>query len=407
MYVCVFLHAVKETSGFASGALRGYTCWAMAAVSPPGSVQTGLVQGATSSLDERARRILSAIVRDHIHDGEPVGSHAIARRPDVDCSSATVRAVMADLEALGLLEKPHTSAGRVPTDRGYRYYVDALLQMKAPLASERELIEQRTQGASAQVEGLMAATSRVLHSLTRHAGVIAAPRAHAERLSRIEFIALREGRILAVLVSRSGAVHNRLLALPQGERMPTASELEQGANYLNTLLGDLTLPEARTRLRTELERDRAELDQLRSRALALGALAVRPQPEAMPSVHLEGQSSFFEDPALAQDLGKLRALFRALDEKELLLSVLDRALQAEELTIFIGSESGIGGSEGGLAGSEQMPLVSIVAAPYRRGGEIVGALGVIGPTRMDYSRVVPLVEFTARSVGLALDPGTE
>ena len=358
----------------------------------------GLVSGSDGPLDERSRRILSAIVRDHIDAGEPVGSHAIAKRPEVDCSSATVRAVMADLEALGLLEKPHTSAGRIPTQRGYRYYVDALLHIKAPLPAEREMIEQRTQEAAAQVDGLMAATSRVLHSLTRHAGVIAAPRVKIERLARIEFLALREGRILAVLVSRSGAVHNRLLTLPYGERMPAPSELEQGANYLNTLLGDLTLLEARARLRTELERDRAELTELRGRALTLGALAVRPEADALPAVHVDGQSSFFEEPALAQDLGKLRALFRALDEKERLLSVLDRALQAQELTIFIGAESGI-------SGPELTPGLSVVAAPYRRAGEIVGALGVIGPTRMDYARVIPLVEFTAHTVSLALDPG--
>ncbi len=342
-------------------------------------------------LDERARRILGAIVRDHIEGGEPVGSHVIARRAEVDCSSATVRAVMADLEALGYLEKPHPSAGRVPTSRGYRYYVDALLHVKKPLPQEREHIEQKVQDAKGQVDGLMAATSRMLHALTRHAGVVASPRLRSERLQRIEFLPLREGRILAVLVARSGAVHNRLLTVPSGQPMPSASELEQGANYLNTLVEDLTLDEAQARLKVELERDRKQLDELQARALALGSQAMRPGEE--PSVHLDGQSSFLDHPALLQDLAKMRALFKALDEKSRLLEVLDRALAAEELTIFIGAESGISG-----------PELSIVAAPYRIAGEIVGALGVIGPTRMDYSRVVPLVEFTARTVGLALDP---
>ena len=346
---------------------------------------------ATRPLDDRARRILSAIVRDHIEGGEPVGSHVIARRAEVDCSSATVRAVMADLEALGYLEKPHTSAGRVPTSRGYRYYVDALLHVRKPLPQEREQIEQQVQDAAGQVDGLMAATSRMLHSLTRHAGVVASPRTQSERLQRIELLPLREGRILAVLVSRSGVVHNRLLTIPPGQRMPGQSELEQGANYLNTLIADLTLEEAQARLKVELERDRRELDELRTRALALGSQATRPGEG--PAVHLDGHSSFLEDPALVQDVVKMRALFKVLDEKARLLEVLDRALAAEELTIFIGTESGIAG-----------PELSIVAAPYRIAGEIVGALGVIGPTRMDYSRVVPLVEFTARTVGLALDP---
>jgi heat-inducible transcriptional repressor len=354
-------------------------------------VRYNLQMPAVRTLDDRARRILGAIVRDHIEGGEPVGSHVIARRAEVDCSSATVRAVMADLEALGYLEKPHTSAGRVPTSRGYRYYVDALLHVKKPPQQEREQIEQKVQDAAGQMDGLMAATSRMLHSLTRHAGVVASPRPQSERLQRIELLPLREGRILAVLVARSGAVHNRLLTIPSGQLMPSPSELEQGANYLNTLIVDLTLDEAQSRLKAELERDRAQLDELRTRSLLLGTQAMRPGEG--PSVHLEGQSSFLEDPALVQDVAKMRALFKALDEKTRLLEVLNRALEAEELTIFIGAESGISGAE-----------LSIVAAPYRIAGEIVGALGVIGPTRMDYARVVPLVAFTARTVGLALDP---
>ena len=340
------------------------------------------------ALDERARRILSSIVREHIRGGDPVGSRAISRRPDVDCSSATVRAVMADLEALGYLEKPHTSAGRVPTARGYRYYVDVLLHLTPPLQAERQLIEQRAHDAASQVDGLMAEASRILHRLTHHAGVIASPRPHGERLRRIEFLMLREGRILAVLVSASGRVQNRLLSAPSPA--PSESELAEAQNYLNSMLGDLTLEEARARLEAERDAQRSELSRLRERALSLGVAAVQLE---QPAIHLEGQASFLEDPALAHDLGKMRALFRALEEKERLLQVLDRTLDAQELTIFIGKESGI---------SE--PELSIVAAPYRRAGEIVGALGVIGPTRMDYSRVIPLVEFTARAIGLALDP---
>ncbi|TMA29279.1 MAG: heat-inducible transcription repressor HrcA [Deltaproteobacteria bacterium] len=337
-------------------------------------------------LDDRARRVLSAIVRDHIESGEPVGSHAIARRPEVDVSSATVRAVMADLEDLGYLSKPHTSAGRIPTQRGYRYYVDALLRVKQPLPEEREQIERQAHQAAAQVDGLMTAASRILHSLTRHAGVVASPRPQSERLQRIEFVPLREGRVLAVLVARSGAVRNRLLTLTQSA---SASELERAANYLNSLIADLTLPEAQARLRKELERDRRELDELRARALSLGAEAVHLE---QPLVHIEGQSSLLEEKGLAGDVAKIRALFKALEEKESLLRVLDRALEAEELRIFIGAESGI-----------VEPDLAIVAAPYRLKGEVVGALGVIGPTRMDYSRVIPLVELTARTIGMTLD----
>jgi heat-inducible transcriptional repressor len=346
----------------------------------------GLRQQAPDLLDERARRVLSAIVRDYIQSGEPVGSHAIARRPDVDVSSATVRAVMADLEEMGFLEKPHTSAGRIPTGQGYRYYVDALLRVKQPLPEEREQIARRAHEAAPQLDGLMTAASRVLHVLTKHAGVVSLPRPQSERLQRIEFLQLREGRVLAVLVSRSGAVRNRLLTLPRGA---SPADLERSATYLNGLIGDLTLSEAQARVRLELERDRKEVSELQQRALALGAQAVQPE---LPSMHIEGQASFLEDKVLGQDVARIRALFRALEEKELLLAVLDRTQEAQELRIFIGAESGI-----------VEPDLAIVAAPYRLNGEVVGALGVIGPTRMDYSRVVPLVELTARTVGLTLE----
>src|SRR5207248_9467011 len=187
---------------------------------------TGHSRSAEAPLDDRTRRVLAAIVRDYIHGGEPVGSHAIARRPDVDVSSATVRSVMSDLEEMGLLQKPHTSAGRIPTAQGFRYYVDALLRVKPPLAEGREQIGRRAQEAK-QIDGLMTAASRVLHSLTRHAGVVSTPRPQSERLQRIELLPLREGRVLAVLVTRSGAVHNRLLTLHQP--LPPA-QLEHAAN---------------------------------------------------------------------------------------------------------------------------------------------------------------------------------
>ncbi len=335
----------------------------------PGRTAPKGLHPAAELLDERTRRVLAAIVRDYIHGGEPVGSHAIARRPDVDVSSATVRAVMADLEDLGYLEKPHASAGRIPTSRGYRYYVDTLLRVKQPLPEERQQIERQAHEAGAGVDGLMTAASRVLHSLTHHAGVVSAPRPQSERLQRIEFLRLREGRVLAVLVSRSGAVRNRLLVL---DRAASEAELEQSSNYLNSLT-----------------RDRQTLSELQARALSLGAEAVQVE---QPAMHIEGQASFLEEKSLSQDVTKIRALFKALEEKELLLSVLDRTLEARELRIFIGAESGI-----------VEPDLAIVAAPYTLNGEVVGALGVIGPTRMDYSRVIPLVELTARTVGLTLE----
>jgi heat-inducible transcriptional repressor len=357
-------------------------------------------------LDERARRVLRAVVLDHIEAGGPVGSRQVAaREPGLDVSSATVRAVMADLEALGLLHKPHTSAGRVPTELGYRYYVDALLRLQAVRPEEQHLIERRTQPTAFGLDGLLAETTRLLHGLTHQAAVVAAPRPAADRLARIEFIPLREGRVLAVLVTRSGVVQNRLLAPPAGEAQLTPSQLGEAQEWLNRTLGDLTLEEARQRLAQELDRDRSEAEATRSRALRLGAQLVSADPDQALggplTLHIEGQSALLSEPSLAQDLSRLKSLLVALGEKERILSVLDRAMEAEELTIFIGAECGLADSD-----------LTIIAAPYRLGGgsaalggALVGTLGVIGPTRMDYSRVVPLVELTARALGLALANG--
>ena len=356
-------------------------------VSVPGSVLA-------SGLDERARRVLSAVVQDHIEVGGPVGSKAVtAREPGLDVSSATVRAVMADLEDLGLLEKPHTSAGRIPTALGYRYYVDALLKVQAVTPEQQQLIERRTQAAAGGLDTVLAETTRLLHGLTRQASVVAAPRPQSDRLQRIEFIPLREGRVLAVLVTRSGSVQNRLLVSPPGEPALGPLQLEEAQAWLNGMLGDLTLDEARLRLAAELEQGKLQLAHARRdtqvQALRLGVQAVA-QAEA-PELHIEGHSALLADPAMAQDVARLRALLVALEEKGRVIAVLDRALDARELTIFIGAESGLGG-----------PELTVIAAPYRFGDGLLGTLGVIGPTRMDYARVIPLVELTARSLGVAL-----
>ncbi len=352
---------------------------------------------ARPELDERGRRVLAAVVREHIAQGDPVGSVQVARRGDLDLSSASVRAVMADLESLGLLEKPHTSAGRIPTGLGYRYYVDTLLRVQAPRPEERQLIEQHAQEAASGADGLLAGTTRLLRGLTHHAAAIVSPRGQDQRLQRfqrIELVSLREGRVLAVLVTRSGAVQNRLIAPAAGERPLTSSELEQAASYLNALLGDLTLEEARTRLSGELERDRALLEETRARAVALGAQAVAAATSAAelrPELFLEGQSSFLDEPSWAADVAKIRELFRALEEKERVLSVLEQASAARELRIFIGAESGLAPRD-----------LAVVAAPYRAAEGLLGTVGVIGPARMDYARVIPLVELTAQSLGAAI-----
>ncbi len=340
----------------------------------------------SEELGERAKEVLRAVVQEYISTGGPVGSQQLARRPEFDVSSATLRNVLADLEALGFLEKPHTSAGRVPTDRGYRFFVDTMVRMKEPAPRDREFIHAGLAQESG-VEELLSEASRLLHALTRHAGVVVTPRPEAAVFHRVEFVRLRENRVLAVLVGQNGQVHNKLLTVD----FPfTSDELLKASNYLSELLHEVTLEEARERIRAELERDQALYNALTAKALKLGAAAT--ELHTGERVLIEGTGSFLEQPEFA-DVERMRALFKALGEKHKLLSLLDRVHRARELQIFIGTES-----EFSSAGD-----VSVIASPYGSREQVLGTVGVIGPTRMNYQRVIPLVNFTAQALSLALE----
>jgi heat-inducible transcriptional repressor len=342
----------------------------------------------TDELGDRAQEVLRALVREYIDTGAPVGSSQLARRADFDVSPATLRSVMADLEALGYLEKPHTSAGRIPTDRGYRFFVDTQLRLREPAPRDRELIEQ---GIPTQpnVEGALQEAGRVLHFLTRHAGIVLVPSPAAGTLKRIDFVRLREDRVLAILVGQDGGVRNKVL----GVGFPvTGEELVRAANYLNALLAELTFDEARLRIQEELSREQALLDAQVGKALRLGYAATDlSTPER---VLIEGAGSFLETPEFA-DVERMRALFKALEEKQKLLSLLDQVQRARQMQIFIGNESAFSS-----AGD-----VSVVATPYGTAERTVGTVGVIGPTRMNYSRIIPLVRLTAQVLGRVLENG--
>ncbi len=336
-------------------------------------------QPCEARLDEREAQILRAIVEDYIRSGEPVGSQTVAPRCDV--SPATVRSVMADLEGQGLLEKPHTSAGRRPTDQGYRYYVDALVTVREPDQDERRRIERELRPGPAQLEPLLQEASRLLHSLSRHAGVVATPRPSPSRLKQIDLLRLSDERVLAVVVTQEGLVLNKLLDV---DFPVTAAELAHATRTLNGLLQDHTVEEVRERLRREVEARQEQYDRLLEKALALvqGVVA----GAAMPGLLLSGQASLLEAPDL--DLGRIRALFVALEEKQRLLAIFEQTARGGSMQIFIGAESDLGQDAG----------VAVVTSPYGARGQVLGAVGVIGPTRMDYGRVIPLVDFTARTV---------
>jgi len=339
----------------------------------------------SDQLGDREKEVLRAVVREYISTGGPVGSSQLAR--DFEVSSATLRNVLADLEELGFLEKPHTSAGRVPTDRGYRFFVDSLMKLRDPDHRERELIEHGIRTAGGVAEDVAQDASKVLHFLSHHAAVVVTPRPALSVFQQIEFIRLRENRILAILVSQTGQVQNKVFT---ADFPVSLEDLVRCANYLNELLRQVPLEEARRRVQAELEQEKALYDSLAAKALRLGAAAIGP-PDA-EKVLIEGTGSFLE--AKEFSLERMRALFRALEEKHKLLLLLDQVQRARELQIFIGTES-----EFSAAGE-----VSVIASPYGAAGQVLGAVGVIGPTRMDYQRVIPLVNFTAQVLSRVLEP---
>jgi heat-inducible transcriptional repressor len=346
--------------------------------------------GPTGDLDRREREILRALVQDYIQTGEPVASRPLLSRHELDWSPATVRSVMGDLEALGFLEKPHASSGRVPTERGYRLYVDTLLKIRPPSPADRDRIERMAQGAP-DVSSLLEGTADLLHSLSHHAGVVTTPGPQADRIRRLELLRLRENRVLAVFVSEAGIVTNKLVQL---EFPMEPSELERAANYLTEKLQGAAesseLQMVREAILGDMRADQSALHDLLQKALVLAEQTFSATP-LEEKVMVEGEESFLDAPEFA-NVTKARALLRAFAEKDRILRVLDRVLTAQEVQIFIGAESEFAA----------VPDVSVIAAPYGRGDHVLGTLAVVGPTRMNYARVIPLVDLTARQLSRAL-----
>jgi heat-inducible transcriptional repressor len=349
--------------------------------------------GPGGELDRREREVLRALVQDYIQTGEPVASGTLLSRHDLDASPATIRSVMSDLEALGLLVQPHLSAGRVPTPQGYRLYVDALLKVRPPSGAERDRIATLAHEAP-DVTRLLEGTADLLHSLSHHAGVVTTPRPKADPVRQLEFVRLREDRVLAVFVSEAGIVTNKLVRL---EQPMEPAELERAAAYLNERIAQAgeaaaSLPALRDRILEDMRADHTALHGLMQKALQLAERALAPAPALDEArVLVDGETSFLDAPEFA-DVQKARALLRAFAEKDRILRVLDRVLLAQEVQIFIGAESEFAA----------VPDVSMVAAPYGLDGRVLGTLAVVGPTRMNYARVIPLVDLTARELSRAL-----
>ncbi len=343
---------------------------------------------APPGLDPRSAAVLREIVEQYVATGEPVGSRTLSRRLPIALSPATIRNVMSDLTDAGLLFAPHTSAGRLPTDRGLRLFVDGLLQSGGLEASEEEAISLALEARGRSLEATLAEASTMLAGLAGAAGLVLAPKSDGA-VRHIEFVALGPGRALVILVGGDGSVENRVIETAPG--LP-ASALEQAGNFLNARLAGRSLGELRKIVATDMAEDRSQLDTLTAQVVEAG-LATWTGEGRGGSLIVRGQARLLSEVTELHKLEAIRVLFERLERQETMLRLLELAESSQGVRIYIGAESGLFGESG----------VSMVVAPARNDADkIVGAIGVIGPTRINYGRIIPVVDYTARVIGRLL-----
>ncbi|MDZ7753728.1 MAG: heat-inducible transcriptional repressor HrcA [Gammaproteobacteria bacterium] len=336
-------------------------------------------------IDERAQRLLRVLIERYLREGQPVGSRTLSRDSGLELSPATVRNVMSDLEDMGLVRSPHTSAGRIPTSQGLRLFIDSLLTIQPLDSLEAERLRAKL-ASDVPIRELVTSTSNLLSEFTHLAGLVTLPHHDRLRLRQVEFLPLSERRVLVILVVNNSEVENRIITV---DRDYAPAELEQASNYLNSTFAGHDLFEIRRRVLSEMQNTRDHMDELMRDAIEIAdkALATAEENDYL----LAGQTNLMGLAELA-DTEKLRQLFEVFNEKSQILHLLDGAISADGIQIFIGEESGY----------EALDDCSVVTAPYRVDGQLVGVLGVIGPTRMAYDRVIPIVDVTARLLGAAL-----
>ena len=342
---------------------------------------------ATGDLNERAQQLLKTLIECYIQDGQPVGSRTLARHSELDLSPATIRNVMADLEELGLVSAPHTSAGRMPTAQGYRVFVNSLLKFRS-LDSDEVLQLQRQLDPQGTLPDLLGQASKLLSGLTKLAGLVTVPRWEQAILRHVEFIGLSEERVLAIFVINDSEVQNHVI---HTQRRFTPTELEQAANYLNAHFVGKELQSVRNGLVAAMQDVKDTVNTLMQAAME-AAERVLDSEQQQPDYVLAGQTNLMGI-AEFSNLERLRQLFDAFAEKRDILHLMDQCLHSNGVQIFIGDESGY----------DMFGDCSLITAPYRAEGKVVGVLGVIGPTRMAYERVIPIVDITARLLGSALN----
>jgi heat-inducible transcriptional repressor len=336
-----------------------------------------------TELTDRARDIFRVVVESYLDTGAPVGSRTISKLSGVNLSPASIRNVMQDLEEFGLLAAPHTSAGRIPTESGLRLFVDGMMQSAEPSVEERAAIDRASRGSGPIEEALSSATA-ALSGLSACAGLVLVPKRETV-LRQIGFVPLSQSQALIVLVGADGSIENRVIDLPRGT-IPSA--LSEAANYMNAMLSGLTLAEARAKVESEIGQGRAALDQASQALVTTGIAVWSEDPSHRPVLIVRGQANLIDE-AAAENLERVRRLLDELEGKQEIANLLDSAREGAATRIFIGSENKLFS----LSGS------SVIAAPYRGGdGRVVGVVGVIGPTRLNYARVVPMVDFTAQTL---------
>ncbi|MBI4767456.1 MAG: heat-inducible transcription repressor HrcA [Deltaproteobacteria bacterium] len=341
----------------------------------------------TIVLNQRNRAVLNAIVRDYIETAEPVGSRAISKKNDIHLSPATIRNIMSDLEDIGLISQPHVSAGRVPTENGLRFYVNSILELRPLADSEKRRIQNYLLDSSQEVEELLKTTSKMLAVVTEQAAIVSRPKSSVTVFKHIEFIRLRDNLVLMVLVTQSGLVQNKIIEI---EDNLSQVELDRLTQYLNELLVDLTLDQLKQKVLEEMKKDKDDFDALLSKALEISNRAF--QEESIGEVYIEGRINLMQYPEFRQ-IEILRDLFKAFEEKNILIRLLEKSINAIGIQIFIGSETQINEMEG----------CSVITAAYTKGDYPIGTLGVIGPTRMNYDRVIPIVDYTAKVISRILE----
>ncbi|MCL2103191.1 MAG: heat-inducible transcriptional repressor HrcA [Syntrophorhabdaceae bacterium] len=336
----------------------------------------------TLSVDDRAAQVLRCIVEDYVATAEPVGSRTVSKRMEPTLSPATIRNIMADLEEIGFLSQPHTSAGRIPTAVGFRFYIDNLLLRRSLMLGEEKQLKLAAckAGAGESPDDLVRHMSRLLSRLAGQASVVIVSSPDQQLLRCISLMRASTDKILMVAVMQSGHVQHRLI---EGESDITSDDLEKINAYLNSLTEGLTLTQLRMKVRSEMRREMVRYDRVMQRALAMSARAL--DESAHGEVFIEGRANILEQPEFVEDVKRLKRILRAFEEKAVIYRLLDRAMTGEAIQVSIGRENEV----------EELGDVSVVASGYRHGDSSMGSIGLIGPVRMDYSRMIPLVEYTA------------